>query len=197
MKKIPAILTVFFLWSVTMSPSSKAAQPVTALFAGGCFWCMESDFEKLPGVVAVASGYTGGTLDNPTYEQVSRGGTGHFEAVRVSYDPEVIGYPSLLDYFFRHIDPLDATGQFCDKGSQYRAAVFYGDPQQREQAQAAKLRAESALGQAVVTQILPAERFYEAEEYHQDYYKKNPAKYEFYRWNCGRDRRIKEIWKGK
>jgi methionine-S-sulfoxide reductase len=161
-----------------------------ATFAGGCFWCMEPPFESLRGVVSVVSGYTGGTTRNPTYDQVSTGGTGHFEAVQIQYDPRLITYAQLLDVFWRNIDPTDAGGQFCDRGPQYRAAIFVHDDAQLRAAQESK----KAKKMRVVTQILPAAPFYRAEEYHQDYAKKNPVRYKFYRFNCGRDRVLKRIW---
>ena len=182
------------------SGEAPAAQPqgartATAIFAGGCFWCTESDFDHMPGVLATISGYAGGRVANPTYEQVSRGGTGHIEAVRVVYDPARTGYARLVERFFRTIDPLDAGGQFCDRGDQYRSAIFVANAEERRIAEAAKARAERALGAPVATLILPARNFYAAEEYHQDYYRKNPLRYRFYRWNCGRDARLEAVWR--
>lgn len=161
-----------------------------AIFAGGCFWCVEADFEKLDGVGDVVSGYTGGALQNPTY----RNHDGHVEAARIPYDPAVVSYRELADYFFRHVDPLDAGGQFCDRGHSYTTAIFYTDENQKADAEAAKADAERFLGEEVVTPILPLDRFWLAESYHQDYYKKNPVRYNFYRAGCGRDRRIKQVW---
>jgi peptide-methionine (S)-S-oxide reductase len=169
----------------------------TAVFAGGCFWCTEADFEKLPGVTGAMSGYTGGRSADPTYEQVSAGGTGHYEAVRVSYDPSRVSYQQLADYYFRTVDPTDGEGQFCDKGESYRTAIFYADNDQRKIADREKAEASRTLGQAVATAILPAKAFYEAEGYHQDYYKKNSLKYSFYRSRCGRDQRLAELWGAK
>ncbi len=166
----------------------------TAVFAGGCFWCTEADFEKVPGVVAAVSGYPGGTTERPTYEQVSAGGTGHYEAVRVTYDPARIGYPALARYFFRTVDPTDAGGQFCDRGESYRSAIFAASPAQRAAAQAAAAEATRALGRQLATPILPAAPFWEAEGYHQDYYKRNKLKYNFYRSRCGRAARLAEVW---
>ncbi|HWH17338.1 MAG TPA: peptide-methionine (S)-S-oxide reductase MsrA [Allosphingosinicella sp.] len=165
----------------------------TAIFAGGCFWCIEADFEKVPGVTGAVSGYTGGRTANPSYEQVSADGTGHYEAVRVSYDPARVSYAQLARYFFRTVDPTDAGGQFCDRGTSYRTALF-ATPQQRAAAEAAKAEANRALNGRVVTPVLPAARFYPAETYHQDYYKKNPVRYRFYRYRCGRDARLAEVW---
>lgn len=169
----------------------------TAIFAGGCFWCTEADFEKVPGVKTAVSGYTGGTLARPTYEQVSAGSTGHYEAVRIRYDPARISYAQLVDYFFRTVDPTDAGGQFCDRGESYRTAIFVGDGEQRQIAEAEKAQAQALLRRPVVTTIAGAGRFWPAEEYHQDYYKKNSVKYRFYRSRCGRDARLREVWGGR
>ncbi len=168
----------------------------TATFAGGCFWCMEPPFDALDGVVSTTSGYTGGHAKNPTYEEVSAGGTGHAEAVRLVYDPRKIGYAELLDVFWHNIDPLDRGGQFCDKGSQYRSAVFYHDETQRRLAEASKreLGASKRFDRPIVTEIVPAAEFYLAEEYHQDYYRKHPIRYRFYRYTCGRDQRLAALW---
>jgi|SRR6185436_6533524 len=170
-----------------------AASFAKATFAGGCFWCMELPFEKLPGVVSVVSGYTGGTVANPTYEQVSLGYTGHREAVEVTYDPAKVTYGQLVDVFWRNVDPLDASGQFCDKGEQYRAAIFWHDAEQRRIAELSQRNVRKRFG-SVETDVLPATRFYRAEEYHQDYYRKNPIRYRFYRAGCGRDARLKKVW---
>ena len=167
----------------------------TAVFAGGCFWCIEKDFEKLDGVGDVVSGYVGGTVENPTYKQVTAGGTGHYEGVRVPYDPSVVSYGELVDYFFRHVDPTDAGGQFCDRGDSYRTAIF-ATPEQMAEAEAGAGRASAALGQEVVTPVLDASTFYLAEDYHQDYADKNPLRYKYYRASCGRDKRVEQIWSG-
>jgi peptide-methionine (S)-S-oxide reductase len=177
-------------------PAQAAPKREVAVFAGGCFWCTEADFDKMPGVLSTVSGYTGGSRANPTYEQVSRGGTGHIEAVRVEYDPTKTNYASLARRFFRTIDPLDGGGQFCDRGDQYRSALFVAGPEQRRIAEAEKAGAAKALGKPVATAILPAARFYPAEGYHQNYYKKNPIRYRFYRFNCGRDARLGKVWGG-
>lgn len=169
----------------------------TAVFAGGCFWCTESDFEKVPGVKAAVSGYTGGSLANPTYKQVSAGGTGHYESVRVSFDPALVSYKQLVDYYFRTVDPLDAGGQFCDRGDSYRTAIFAVNEAQRKIAEAEKAEAAKVLGQTVATPVLAAGPFYPAEDYHQDYHEKNSLKYNFYRSRCGRDARLKELWGGR
>ncbi len=173
-----------------------AAKTETAILAGGCFWCVESDLEKLPGVMTVESGYTGGTAANPSYKQVSAGGTGHVEAVRVIFDQAKIGYAQILDAFWHNIDPTDPSGQFCDKGDPYRSAIFYLDESQKSLAEASRTKIEAAKSfkGTVVTTIQPAGPFYPAEDYHQDYYKKNPIRYRYYRTGCGRDRRLKDIW---
>mgnify|MGYP002621721952 FL=1 len=185
---------------------ARAAATEKAYFAGGCFWCVEADFEKLKGVGDVVSGYTGGTVANPTYKQVTRGGTGHFEAVEIPYDPAVISYDQLLHAFFRAVDPPDAGGQFCDRGARYRAAIFVTDSEQRAKAEAAKAAAERELGKKIVTPILDAKSFYRAEAYHQDYYKgsetvltrrgpkSKASAYKFYRDACGRDQRVRQLW---
>ncbi len=167
-----------------------------ATFAGGCFWCSEADFEKLPGVIKVISGYTGGEEKNPTYEQVSSGKTGHVEAVQIFFDPARITYEELLDYFWRHIDPTDSGGQFVDRGSQYRSAVFYHNEEQKRLAERSKedLVRSGKFKKPIVTMIIPFKQFYEAEDYHQDYYKKNSFKYQFYRFNSGRDQFLTETW---
>jgi peptide methionine sulfoxide reductase msrA/msrB len=173
-----------------------AAERATATFAGGCFWCMEGPFEKLKGVVSVTSGYTGGQKKNPTYEQVSSGTTGHAESVQIVYDPGMIGYERLLDVFWRNIDPLTANAQFCDHGPQYRSAIFYHDEAQKAAALESKkaIEASGRFSRPIVTEIVPASTFYPAEEYHQDFYKRNPVRYLTYRSGCGRDRRLKELW---
>jgi peptide-methionine (S)-S-oxide reductase len=165
-----------------------------ATFAGGCFWCMEPPFDSLPGVVATTSGYTGGRTANPTYEQVSAGTTGHAEVVQVRYDPKKISYEKLLEVFWRNVDPLTANRQFCDAGAQYRSAIFYHDEAQRRLAEASKRALDARFEQPIVTEIVKAAKFYPAEDYHQDYYKKNPVRYKVYRWNCGRDQRLKAVW---
>lgn len=177
-------------------PATDAARLEKATFAGGCFWCMEHPFDQLPGVVSVTSGYTGGWKKNPTYEEVSAGGTGHAESVQVVYDPAKIGYEKLLEVFWHNIDPTAKDHQFCDYGHQYRSAIFYHTEEQRRLA----LRSKAALEKnkpfagAIQTEIVAATEFYPAEEYHQHYYKKNPIRYRFYRTSCGRDGRLKALW---
>lgn len=196
----PLILTSALL-VITMSAGQTFAQSggsdqAVATFAGGCFWCMEPPFDELDGVSSTTSGYTGGHVDNPSYEQVSAGGTGHAEAMQVTYDPDVVSYETLLDVYWHNIDPLDSGGQFCDRGSSYRSAIFVHTPEQRELAETSRQAiAESGqLSGEIVTPIEEATTFYPAEEYHQDYYDKNPLRYRFYKWNCGREKRLDEVW---
>ncbi|HEX2255427.1 MAG TPA: peptide-methionine (S)-S-oxide reductase MsrA [Afifellaceae bacterium] len=169
-------------------------QTTQAVFAGGCFWCVEEAFDAVSGVVETVSGYTGGHVENPTYRQVTFGDTGHYEAVEVTYDPAQVSYEELLDTFWRNVDPFDARGQFCDKGSSYRSAIFVAGEEERRQAEATKKAVEERFGETVATEILPAAAFYPAEDYHQNYYQENPARYRFYKWNCGRAQRLEEIW---
>lgn len=182
--------------SGSLRQESVGAALELATFAGGCFWCMEAPFDRLPGVLAVAVGYTGGTVKDPTYEQVSAGMTGHAEAVQIRYDSRKISYETLLGVFWRNIDPTVQDRQFCDVGSQYRTAIFYHSPEQRRQAMASKkvLERLKPFSGPIVTEIVPAGEFYRAEEYHQQYYKKNPLRYRYYRASCGRDRRLGELW---
>jgi peptide methionine sulfoxide reductase msrA/msrB len=171
----------------------------TATFAGGCFWCMESDFEKVGGVAEVISGYTGGHKESPTYEQVSAGKTGHVEAVRVLYDPKKVSYKELLEVFWRHVDPTDPGGQFVDRGEQYRTAIFYQDEEEKRLAEESKreLEASGRFDKPIVTEILALNGFYKAEEYHQDYYKTHSVRYKYYRWNSGRDQFLKKVWRNE
>jgi peptide-methionine (S)-S-oxide reductase len=168
----------------------------TAILAGGCFWCMEEAFETVEGVVSVTSGYTGGKKAHPTYEEVSHGGTGHAEAVEVLYDPTKVTYPMLLDHFWRNIDPTTPDRQFCDGGHQYRSAIFYRNETEKRLAEASKQQIERVkkFPEPIATELLPASTFYPAEDYHQDFYKKNPFRYTFYKYNCGRPQRLEELW---
>ena len=177
-------------------PAAPGANLAKATFAGGCFWCMEPPFDRLDGVVSTTSGYTGGQKVDPTYEEVSSGGTGHAESVEVLYDPAKVSYERLLDVFWHNVDPTVRDRQFCDIGHQYRTAIFYHDDTQKRLAEASKAALEKSkpFKEQVVTEIVPAGRFYPAEEYHQDYYKKNPVRYKFYRYNCGRDQRLEQLW---
>ena len=181
-----------------LRPSTAAPTPpppqglAKATFAGGCFWCMVHPFDELQGVVKVTSGYAGGQVKDPTYEQVSAGGTGHRESVEILYDPRQISYAKLLDVFWHNVDPTNDIGQFCDQGPQYRSGIFYHDAEQKRLADASKAALQKRM--KVYTDVLPAGDFYAAEEYHQDYYKKNPVRYHFYRFNCGRDQRLEQLW---
>lgn len=167
-----------------------------AVFAGGCFWCMEPPFDKIDGVIETISGYTGGSVKNPDYKTVTSGRSGHYEVIEVTFDPKRVRYVQLLEVFWQNIDPLDASGQFCDKGPQYKSAIFYLDAEQRQQANQSlqNLNESGKLPGQVVTEVLQAQTFYPAESYHQDYYLKNPLRYKFYRTGCGRDRRLFELW---
>jgi len=177
--------------------NTNLAATAKAIFAGGCFWCMEPPFEKLDGVQTVISGYIGGDKENPTYAEVSAGWTGHAEAVEITYDPAKIRYDQLLEVFWMNIDPTDSGGQFVDRGSQYRSAIFYLNDEQKTLAEASKERLEQSgrFGRKIVTEIVPASKFYPAEDYHQDYYKENPIRYQYYRYNSGRDEFIRSYWK--
>jgi peptide-methionine (S)-S-oxide reductase len=207
MKRILATLVLAAAISQTASAQTAApsaqtpARPATAAtakatFAGGCFWCMEPPYDKLDGVISTTSGYIGGTKVNPTYQEVSSGTTGHAEAVEIEYDPRKVSYDKLLEVFWKNIDPTQKDGQFCDHGTQYRSAIFVHNDEQKRLAEASK----SALAKSkpfkgdIVTEVAPATTFYRAEEYHQDYYMKNPVRYKFYRSGCGRDARLKEVW---
>lgn len=195
MKRIHLILAGV-LWVLLAAGAANAAALEKAIFAGGCFWCMEAPFDKLPGVVSVTAGYTGGEKKNPTYKEVSAGGTGHAEAVLILYNPLRISYSSLLGVFWRNIDPTVVDRQFCDVGHQYRSGIFYLGEGQRKAALLSKavLDKNRPFREPVVTEITPATEFYPAEEYHQHYYKKNPLRYNYYRSGCGRDKRLKELW---
>ena len=188
-------------WAETASPTDGApggesASEARTIFAGGCFWCSEADFEKIDGVVRVRSGYTGGKEVNPTYKQVASGRTGHTEAVEIVYDPDRISYEELLDVYWLSIDPTVEDRQFCDVGAQYRTAIFVADDKEKKLAEASRDIVRRKLDKPIFTEIQTAGTFYPAEDYHQDYYKKNPLRYKYYRFNCGRDKRLAEIWKG-
>ena len=175
--------------------TAQEPKTATAIFAGGCFWCVEADFDKVPGVISTTSGYINGKTKNPTYKEVSAGGTGHAEAVEIVYDPSKVTYAKLLDVFWRNIDPLVKDRQFCDSGDMYRTAIFYVDDAQKKLAEETKKAVEAKFApRTVYTQIVKATAFYDAEDYHQDFHKKNEARYKFYRWNCGRDQRLEQLW---
>jgi peptide-methionine (S)-S-oxide reductase len=190
------VARILFVLAALFTGAVARAENATATFAGGCFWCMEPPFEGQDGVVSVTAGYTGGHVANPSYEQVSDGGTGHAESVQIVFDPKKISYSKLLDIFWHNIDPTAKNRQFCDVGEQYRSAIFYHDPEQKKLAEASRdeLQASGRIGRPIVTEIVQAGPFYPAEDYHQDYYKKNPLRYRFYRANCGRDARLEEVW---
>ncbi len=205
MKAYPLLISI--LTGLLFASPGHAQPPVStqtespapyekATFAGGCFWCMEPPFDKLDGVISTTSGYSGGHQLNPTYEQVSAGATGHAESVQVVYDPKRISYEELLKVFWRNIDPTTRDAQFCDHGQQYRTAIFYHDDKQRELAERSKqaLDKTKPFKEPIVTEITPASTFYPAEEYHQDFYRKNPVRYKFYRYHCGRDQRLEQLW---
>ena len=199
---LAGILSVAYLGFSTVqadNETEKSTDPgitKSAVFAGGCFWCIESDFEKLEGVISAESGYTGGSAETADYKTVSYTETGHYEAVEVKYDPSKVTYSELVEYFWKHIDPTDPTGQFCDKGSSYRSAIFYGNSDEKSivEKSLAELKSNKPFEADIVTPLLAAQPFYSAEGYHQDYYKKNPIRYRVYRTGCGRDRRISELW---
>lgn len=191
------LIALLFLAACAAPQSIERVQPAnaaTAVFAAGCFWCVEQAFEETPGVAEAVSGYTGGTTVNPTYQQVSREGTGHYEAVKVTYDPAVVSYARLLDVFWKNVDPFDPAGQFCDKGTSYLGAIFTGTPEELAAAEASKQAVAGTFGREVAVRVRPAATFYEAETYHQDYYLKNPVAYNFYKGRCGRARRLEAIW---
>lgn len=204
--KSATLVAAMALASLLQPAPAQAAPAETLTVAGGCFWCVESDFEQVPGVLGAVSGYTGGTVENPTYKQVTRGGTGHFEAVQITFDPDRVSRERLLHLFFRSVDPIDAGGQFCDRGDSYRTAIFVSNKEESALATQAKAEAEAQLGQKVVTPVLDAGPFYPAESYHQDYYKgdslvltrfgpkRQHEAYKLYRKSCGRDARVKQLW---
>ena len=189
MKKIILAVLLYSIHTATLAANESI------IFAGGCFWCMEPPFDKLDGVISTISGYSGGHTENPTYKSTSKGDTGHYEVIKIEYDPAKLSYQKLLEVFWKNIDPFDARGQFCDKGSQYRAAIFVNNEEQKKQALESKQTLQNKLGgkAQVVTEILPAKKFYAAEDYHQDYYLKNPLRYKYYRYGCGRDKRLKQV----
>ena len=193
------IMAFFLIGAWNLQSTSKAAAEATigkAYFAGGCFWCMEEAFEKVEGVLSATSGYMGGTVANPSYEDVSSGRTGHAESIEVVYDPVKVSYQKLLDAFWRNVDPITANAQFCDHGSQYRSAIFFQTDEEKRASDTSKQAIEQSkrFREPIVTQIVMASRFYSAEDYHQDFYKKNPVRYKFYKYSCGRAQRLEELW---
>lgn len=192
-----SLTMVAFTPAIAADDSTLATDNIAvATFAGGCFWCMEPPFDKVDGVLSTTSGYTGGNIENPTYEQVSSGVTGHAEAVQITYDPGKVSYEQLLEIFWHNIDPTTPNRQFCDKGNQYRSGIFYHNEEQKKLAKQslATLEKTKPFDAPVVTGITQASEFYPAEDYHQDYYKKNPIRYKFYRYSCGRDQRLEDLW---
>ena len=187
------LILIFLMFRLPLAAVEKTE---TAIFAGGCFWCMESPFEKINGVKEVISGYTGGSKENPTYEEVSSGTTGHLEAIQIIYDPQKVSYNELLSIFWKQIDPTDADGQFVDRGKQYRSAIFYKSKEEKALAEKSKQNLEKSkrFNSPIVTEIIAATTFYPAEDYHQDYYKKNPVRYNYYRYGSGRDQFLKKVW---
>lgn len=202
LSRMVLMIFVFSLFALAHAETGKTPQSADAnslakaTFAGGCFWCMEPPFDELKGVISTTSGYTGGQTPNPTYKEVSAGKTGHAEVVQIVFDPAQITYAELLEVFWRNIDPMTPNRQFCDTGSQYRSAIFYHNDEQKHLAEASKQALEQSgrLPRPIVTEIVPAAEFYAAEDYHQDYYKKNPLRYKFYRYSCGRDQVLEQIW---
>ena len=192
----PLLLLICIAFNVNAETGNTDTPTATATFAGGCFWCMEPPFDKLEGVISTTSGYSGGSLKDPSYKQVSRGGTGHAEAIQVIYDPEKVSYTELLDVFWHNIDPTRINGQFCDGGNQYRSEIFYHNAEQKQLADQSKaaLVELKPFKKPVLTEVTQASIFYPAEDYHQDYYMKNPVRYKLYRYGCGRDMRLEELW---
>ena len=191
------VFATFAVLGIAAGAKTASAQETrVATFAGGCFWCIESDFDRVPGVLKTISGYTGGRTKDPTYKKIVRGDTGHHEALQITYDPKKVTYKQLLTVFWHSIDPIDSGGQFCDRGEPYETAVFVHNEEQRKLAEASKAAAKEKLGQKIFTPVESAAKFYRAEEYHQDYHNKSPLRYKYYRWNCGRNQRVRELWGG-
>lgn len=193
--KLFSFLLLTFMVIFNMAPANAAEK--SAVFAGGCFWCMEKPFDKLEGVLSTKSGFAGGNVENPTYKQVSNGGTGHIEVIEVVYDDTKIDYETLLETYWANVDPVDAGGQFCDRGMTYSTAIFTEDENQKDLAQKSKEKIAKKLNQEIATVIRPLDVFYAAEDYHQDYYLTNSTKYKYYRWRCGRDARLEKLWGDK
>lgn len=194
MKFLLTILILLILPVTAMATENPSINTETAIFAGGCFWCMEGPFDKLSGVLSTTSGYTGGHVENPTYEQVTFENTGHYESVKITFDPAKISYEKLLETFWKNIDPIDSGGQFCDRGPSYQTAIFYQGDEQKKSALESRAVIEKKLKASIATKVLPSSTFYPAEDYHQDFYKKSPIRYKIYRYSCGRDKRLGELW---
>lgn len=194
--KVSLALFLTLAFTLTITQAFAEGKSETAIFAGGCFWCMEPPFDKLDGVISTTSGYTAGDKKNPTYKEVSAGHTGHTEAIQIVFDPDKVSYAELLKVFWKNIDPVAIDRQFCDSGSQYRSGIYYLDETQESAAKESLLQLENnkPFEELIATEVLPASTFYPAEEYHQDYYQKNPVRYKYYRYRCGRDNRLTEIW---
>ncbi len=187
------LLCSFFIGTDTMAKDSSPKYEM-AILAGGCFWCLQKPYDHLNGVIATSVGYTGGHTPKPSYKEVSAGGSGHYEALKIVYDSTVVSFKEILNVFWRNIDPFDGKGQFCDRGDQYLAALFYLNKEQQKIAQESKVEHEKLLGKKFATEVIAASAFFDGEDYHQKYYDKNPIRYKFYRYNCGRDQRLKEVW---
>jgi len=194
LRLLTAVALLAGIVTIASAQSQENQDTESVILAGGCFWCMEPPYDKTEGILSTTSGYSGGEKKYPTYNQVASGQTEHIEVVKIEYDPSKIGFEELLEIFWVNIDPLDGSGQFCDKGPQYRPAIFYGNEEEKKIAQASKQRIAERFDQEIKTEILPESEFWEAEAYHQNYYKKNPVRYKFYRWGCGRDARLAELW---
>lgn len=194
LRLLTAVALLAGIVTIASAQSQENQDTESVILAGGCFWCMEPPYDKTEGILSTTSGYSGGEKKYPTYNQVASGQTEHIEVVKIEYDPSKIGFEKLLEIFWVNIDPLDGSGQFCDKGPQYRPAIFYGNEEEKKIAQASKQRIAERFDQEIKTEILPESEFWEAEAYHQNYYKKNPVRYKFYRWGCGRDARLAELW---
>ena len=194
--KLPLFLLIGLLATSVQAANPSTDKLETAIFAGGCFWCMEPPFDKLDGVISTTSGYTSGHKKNPTYSEVSAGSTGHTEAIQIVFDPDKVSYVKLLEVFWKNIDPVAVDRQFCDAGTQYRSGIYYLDEKQKSAAKLSlqQLESNKPFKEAIATEILPASTFYAAEDYHQDYYQKNPLRYKYYRYSCGRDQRLEDIW---
>ena len=195
LEKTPFVALICAALSLLSTPAvANETSSKTIVFAGGCFWCMEPPYDKLDGVISTISGYAGGHVENPTYQQVIGGRTGHLETVQITYDPQKVSLETLLEVFWANIDPLDSGGQFCDRGESYTTAIFFSGDAQQQAAQHSKSLASNYLDKDLATKLIELDKFYPAEDYHQDFYMENPTRYKFYRWNCGRDARLEQVW---